>query len=370
MAPRFTDHIKGLPTTIPFIGPESIERTSGQPFKARIGANESVFGPSPNAVAAMEKAASENWKYPDPESHDLRHSLSEHLGVSPDNLIIGEGIDGLLGVALRLLVEPGIQAVMPDGAYPTFAKHVQNLGGSLVTVPYVDDKESIDDLLATAQQSRAPILYFTNPDNPMGTFWERSEVERMIGQLPDETALFLDEAYCEFAPKDSLPMMDVSNPMVIRFRTFSKAYGLAGARIGYVIAHEDVIAAMNKIRNQYGINRIGQIGALAALNDPGWLAEVCEKTASGREQIYKIAEANQLTPIQSMANFVTIDCGKDVVFAKKVLDGLVEQGIFVRMPFAAPGNRCIRVGVGSMRDIALFAGALPAALEKAKSSIS
>lgn len=366
MSLRFTDLIRSLPVTVPFVGPEALERRSGKPYQARIGANESVFGPSPKAIEAMQKAAAENWKYSDPENHDLRHALAAHHGVSADNIVIGEGIDGLLGVAARLVVEPGVEAVMPDGAYPTFALHINNLGGEVIKVPYVNDHESIDDLLAEAARRNAAILYFTNPDNPMGTFWGRKDVERLIGELPGDTALFLDEAYGEFAPDGSLPPVDVTNPQVIRFRTFSKAYGLAGARIGYVLAHEEIVAAMNKVRNQYGINRIGQIGALAALEDQAWLEQVRRWTAAGRERIYGIAAENDLEPIPSMTNFVSVDLGRDQAYAKQVLDGINAAGVFMRMPFAAPGNRCIRVGVGKGEDLDLFAKVLPEALKAAK----
>jgi histidinol-phosphate aminotransferase len=243
---------------------------------------------------------------------------------------------------------------MPDGAYPTFALHISNLGGVVARVPYVDDHESIDDLLAETRKLDASVLYFTNPDNPMGTFWGKGDVARLIKNLPADAALFLDEAYCEFAPKEALVPIDVSNPQVIRFRTFSKAYGMAGARIGYVLAHEEIVAALNKVRNQYGINRVGQIGALAALGDQAWLAQVRDWTAEGRERIYKIAANNGLNAIASMTNFVTVDMGKDQAYAKNILDEINKRGVFMRMPFAAPGNRCIRVGVGKPEDLDLF----------------
>ncbi len=362
MSIRYTSLIKSLPTTIPFVGPETLERRSGRSYRARIGANESVFGPSPKAIEAMQKAVVETWKYADPENHDLRHALAAHHCVSPDNIVIGEGIDGLLGVAARLIVEPGVEVVMPDGAYPTFALHISNLGGTLSRVPYVDDFENIGGLLDETRKRKASILYFTNPDNPMGTFWSKADVDGLISELPEETALFFDEAYCEFAEPFDLPGIDVSNRQVIRFRTFSKAYGMAGARIGYAIAHEEIIAHMNKVRNQYGINRTGLTGALAALEDQDWLQQVRKWTEEGRERIRAVAKDCGLSALPSMTNFVTIDLGRDQAFARAVLDEINAQGVFMRMPFAAPGNRCIRVGVGRPQDLDVFAEVLPQAL--------
>lgn len=362
MSIRITEFIRNLPETTPFVGPEAIERLTGLRFAARMGANENVFGPSPKAISAMQDEALECWKYCDPESHDLRTALATKLDVEPANIIVGPGIDGLLGKATRILVEPGVTTVMADGAYPTFALHVSQLGGKMEKVPYVNDCESIDGLLEAARRTKAAILYFTNPDNPMGTFWEREEIARLLEVVPTGTALFLDEAYCEFSGNENLAPLDVSNPQVIRFRTFSKAYGMAGARIGYAIGHADVIATMSKVRDQYGVSRISQAGALAALGDDEWLTKVRQWTAEGRTRIRAIANANGLETIESHANFVAVDMGGDSSRAKRTIEELAKRGIFMRMPFAAPGNRCIRVGVGRPQDLDLFEQVLPEAL--------
>ena len=187
----------------------------------------------------------------------------------------------------------------------------------------------------------------------------------MIEAVPDGALLCLDEAYIEFAPDGTAPAIDVTDKRVIRFRTFSKAYGMAGARVGYAIAHEDLATAFNKVRNHFGVNRIAQAGALAALADQEYLTKVWAKVAASRDLIGAIAEANGLQALPSATNFVTIDCGKDGAFAKRVLDELIAQNIFVRMPFVAPQNRCIRVSAGLPEDMGLFAESLPAALAAA-----
>ena len=156
---------------MPFVGPEAQERARGRPFRARLGANESLFGPSPKAMAAMRAAADGNWMYADPESHELRAALADFHGVGLDNVVIGEGIDGLLGLAVKLVVEPGSAVVTSDGTYPTFNFHVAGGGGRLVRVPYRDDKQDLDALLEAARREDARILYVCNPDNPMGSFW-------------------------------------------------------------------------------------------------------------------------------------------------------------------------------------------------------
>lgn len=357
--------VESLPSTVPFVGPETAERSRGMAFKARIGANENVFGPSPKALKAMRAAAGEAWKYGDPENYDLRHAIADGLGVGPENIMVGEGIDGLLGVAARLFIEPGVRVVTSDGAYPTFNFHVAGFGGHLVRVPFRDDREDAMGLARQAGEQGARIVYLCNLDNPMGTWWNGSKIEAMIAAMPQDATLFLDEAYVEFAPEGTAPALDVTNRGVIRFRTFSKAYGMAGARIGYAIGEESVISAFNKVRNHFGVNRIAQAGALAALGDRQWLEAVKSQVAEGRERIYQIARENGLQALPSATNFVAVDCGKDAAFAKSVLDGLVERGLFVRMPFAAPGNRCVRIGVGRPQDMDLLAEVLPQVLETA-----
>ena len=361
----FTPLCDGLPSSVPFVGPEALERRTGTRFRARIGANESVFGPSPKVIAAIAAAAAESWQYCDPENHDIKTALARHLGVAPENVMVGEGIDGLFGYAVRLFVEPGVTVATSLGAYPTFNFHVQGFGGRLVTTPYVNDREDPASLLDLARREKARLIYFANPDNPMGSWWDAATVQRMIDGVPEGTLLMLDEAYGEFAPEDTLPPLDVSNPRLLRFRTFSKAYGLAGLRLGYCIGHAELIRAFDKIRNHFGVTKLGQVAGIAALGDQDHLRSVVKRVAAARDEIAVIARNNGITPLPSATNFVTIDCGRGGDHARRVLDALVSAGVFVRMPGVAPLNRCIRVTAGTGEDLRIFADELPKALAKA-----
>lgn len=356
--PRETPLAQTLPATVPFVGPEAIERQAGAPFRARLGANESVFGPSPMVRQVIREAADEAWMYGDPESFDLRNALARSLGIEANEVVVGEGIDGLLGYLVRLYVAPGDTVVTSDGAYPTFNYHVAGFGGRLVTVPYVADREDPESLLKAARENGAKLIYLANPDNPMGSWHDAAMIEAMIDALPDGCLLALDEAYVEFAPDEAVPRIDVTDPRVVRFRTFSKAFGLAGMRVGYAFGQADVIRGFEKIRNHFGMSRVSQAAALAALADRDWVTEVRGKVEAARKRIAEIAERNGLKALPSATNFVTIDCGRDADYAKLVLSGLVDRGVFVRMPFAAPGNRCIRVSAGHPEDLDVFAEAL------------
>ena len=364
--PRYTPLAAALPSTVPFVGPETQEREASKPFRARIGANENVFGPSPRAISAMEAEAREIWKYGDAQSYDLRKALADRHGVALENVMVGEGIDGLLGYLVRLLIAPGDAVVTTEGAYPTFNYHVAGYGGTLHKVPYVDDREDPASLIAKAAEVDAKLIYFANPDNPMGSWHDGQTVRAALDTLPEGCLMLVDEAYVEAAPEGTALEIDANDPRVIRMRTFSKAYGMAGARVGYALAAPELIQAFDKVRNHFGMNRAAQAGALAALQDDEWLAHVLSEIATSRDRIAAIAQENGLTALPSATNFVAIDCGRDGAFAKAVLDGLVAQGVFVRMPFSAPQNRCIRVSCGTPADLAAFADALPRALEKAR----
>ncbi|MEZ5872218.1 MAG: pyridoxal phosphate-dependent aminotransferase [Nitratireductor sp.] len=355
---RLRPFVAAMPATVPFVGPEAQERARGKPFRARIGANECLFGPSPKAIAAMAEAGREIWKYGDPEGFETRHAIAAHHGVRPENVVLGGGIDGLLGNASRMFVEEGVHVVTSNGAYPTFNFHVTGYGGTLHKVDYRDDREDWPAVIDKARETGAAMIYLSNPDNPMGTWWGAGSITEMISSLPDGCVLLLDEAYGEYAPSGVLPPIDTDDPRVLRFRTFSKAYGMAGARVGYCIGEAGLISEFEKVRDHYGMNRTAEIGAVAALSDQEWLASVVDRTTAARHRIARIASENGLVPIASATNFVTIDCLRDTAYAKSVMEGVLSRGVFIRMPGVDPLSRCIRVSAGFEHDLDIFAEVL------------
>ena len=366
LSPRLTSLANSLPSSVPFVAPEMTERISGIPFIARLGANESSFGPSPKVKQVIADSTADVFKYGDPDAFDLKKELEKHLKVPCENIIVGEGIDGLMGILCRLMLEQGDIVVTSNGAYPTFNYQVKGAGGRLETVPYLADYEDPDALIEKARQYKAKMIYLANPDNPMGTHHSAETIQRMIDSVPKESLLVLDEAYIELAPDGVAPKLDISNKNIIRLRTFSKAYGLAGARVGYAIGHTDLVKSFDKIRNHFGVNTIGQKAALAALKDQDYVSKVKVSIVQGRERINQIAIENGLNTISSSTNFVAIDCGVDGDFTRKVLSELLRMGIFVRMAFVPPQDRCLRVSVGIPEDIEHFAKAFPIALAKAR----
>ena len=226
MTAKFTELVNTLPATTPFVGPETLERQQGRKFLARIGANESSFGMSPLAIEAMRDAVAESNWYADPENYDLRQALAEKHAVDIDEICVDAGIDSLLRLTVRMLLEPGQTVVTSFGAYPTLNYHVAGFGAQLKTVPYKDFHEDPQALISASVQSKAKLVYLSNPDNPMGTWHEAEVVNKMIASVPENCVLALDEAYIDFADPSLAPPIDTSHPGVIRYRTFSKALSL------------------------------------------------------------------------------------------------------------------------------------------------
>lgn len=354
---RPTPAIEAIPATTPFIGPEQLMRETGLHELVRLGANESAFGPSPKAIAAMRAELERLSWYGDPESLDLRDVLAERHGCRPDQIVVGAGIDDLMGLAVRAFVGPGGRALTTRGSYPTLNYHVIGYGGTLVFATYRDDGSlDLDALLALTRSEKPSLVYLANPDNPSGTFLDRSELSSFYEALPEDALLLLDEAYADFVDGGAL-LPKIFDDRLIRLRTFSKAYGLAGARIGYALMTERNVQTFQKIRLHYGINRNAQVGALASLHDDAFRDAVVAETAEAREEYYALARELGRGFIPSQTNFVCIDMGT-AERATAVMNELLRRGVWIRKPGAAPLDRYVRVSAGTraMRDA--FANAL------------
>jgi histidinol-phosphate aminotransferase len=363
-APAAAPSIAALPPSRPFVGPEELARRVGRAELVRLGANESAFGPPPAALEAMRAAVERSSWYGDPEATDLREALAARHGCGLENVSVGAGIDDLLGLTVRGYLAPGDVSVATLGSYPTYNYHVRGYGAREENVPYADDGSiRLDELAERAHATGAKVVYLANPDNPSGAFAGRAAVSRFAAALPEDALLLLDEAYGDFVdPGELLP--ETIDPRIVRMRTFSKAYGLAGARIAYAISSPEVKATFDKIRLQYGVNRTAQIGALAALREADFVSDVIAEVERGRAEYVALAESLHLGTLPSRTNFVCIDLGSRTR-AEAMLEALLQRGIFVRKPGLPPLDGHIRVAVGTAEQRAIFADGFRAALEDA-----
>jgi histidinol-phosphate aminotransferase len=344
--------VEAIAPMTPFIGPEQLMRETGRSSLVRLGANESPFGPSPAAVAAMGAELERLWWYGDPESYELREALARKHAVRVEELLVGAGIDDLMGLVVRAFVAPGGTALTTRGSYPTYNYHVHGYGGRLVTANYLPDgRLDLDALIDAAVRERASLIYLCNPDNPSGTFIHKDEMVRFFEQIPPDAVFLLDEAYADFVDEADLLPMQIEDRL-IRTRTFSKAYGLAGARIGYAIATERVLGILQNIRLQYGVNRNAQVGALASLGDEAFRLWVVDEVAKARADYYALARELGLDAIESSTNFVCIDLGNAERATRVMQELLARHGVWIRKPGLPPLDRYVRVSAGTqpMRD--------------------
>lgn len=364
MPPPFTKILRDMPPMTPFVGPETLERRRGEPFRYRLGANESAFGMSRKARDALAAEVDRASWYCDPEHWEIREKLATNLGVKPEHLVIGEGIDGLLGLIVRAFAEPGDAIVTSAGAYPTFNYHVLGYGARLEFVPYrADSWNDAEALAARAQATGAKLIYLANPDNPTGTFLGHGTIEHLIEAMPANCLLVLDEAYAEFAPPGDLVAMTPDDPRLIRLRTFSKAHGMAGLRIGYAIAATETVEAFDRIRLHFGVGRLSQIAAAASLDDPEFAASVVAEVAHGRAEYEALGVSLGVRTLPSLTNFVPFEFA-DGDQSDRIVALLDARGVFVRKPGVAPLDRFIRVTVGTAQEREGFADAFRDAVRR------
>jgi histidinol-phosphate aminotransferase len=339
-------------------GPEELARRAGLPGLVRLGSNESPFGPSPRTLDAMRAAAGEANRYGDPSNALLRGAVAAHHGVAPEHIAVAAGIDDLLGLAVRAFLTPGGPAMAALGSFPTFEMHARGYGAHLTLVPYLPEARlDLAGLTAAVEAAGGGLVFLPNPDNPSGTAYPWEAVVQFAQGLPAGALVIHDEAYANFLPRAERFPSDAIDPRILRMRTFSKEYGLAGLRVGYALGSLEAIAALDAVRLLYGVNRIAQAAALAALGDADYMESVVERTAQGRADYVDLGKRLGIRTVPSQTNFVLFDVG-DAARADRVVRGLRERGIHVRKPPSPPLDGTVRVSVGTQTERALLAGAL------------
>lgn len=343
-------------------GPEELARAAGIDSIVRLGSNESPFGPSPKALAALQAEARGVSRYGDPSCGLLREALAGHHGVERTCVTVGAGIDDLLGWIVRAYVPPGGATIAGLGSFPTFEMHATGYGTRLERVPYLPSgRLDLTGFARAAQRARGALVFLPNPDNPSGTSYSWPELTAFLDALPDGSLLIHDEAYANFlAPAERFPRAAI-DPRMVRLRTFSKEYGLAGLRVGYALAPAETIAALDAVRLLYGVSRPAQAAAIAALDDRDFVEDVVARIAAGRAEYAALGAELGLPTLPSTTNFVLFDF-TDATRAKRAIDDLLQRGIHVRKPPHPPLDRYVRISVGSSPERATLAAALGAFL--------
>jgi histidinol-phosphate aminotransferase len=336
----------------------------------KLASNENPFGPSPRAVEAMQAALSETNFYPDNDVTDLRQKLAEQHGVSPENIVPAAGSTALLGVIARTLLSPGLNAITSECSFIIYPIATQAAGGKLIQVPMRDHSFDLD-AVAAAVDRNTRIIYLSNPNNPTGTIVNAGKIDEFLDKLPDHVVVILDEAYYDFAQHFAgLREVDFSHALdyvkqgrkVVVLRTFSKAHGLAGVRVGYGIGPADLMAYFARMRTTFSVSSVAQAAALAALDDQPHTHKALRNNAEQAERLINgLAELGyRVAP--TWANFLYCELGEDSAgFAQR----LQAEGVIVRPLSAWGAPTAIRITIGTPQQNEIFLKAFKKLTEQA-----
>jgi histidinol-phosphate aminotransferase len=332
---------------------------AGQSQLVKLDSNENPFGPSSRVLNAMQAALSKSNSYPDDDCGQLRRELASYHGLPPEQIMVTAGSTALLSLLCQTLLAPGLNAVTGQCTFVVYSMAVRAAGGQLVEAPMRDDCFDLDAILA-AIDAHTRIVFLANPNNPTGTVLEAAVVERFLAQLPGHVVLILDEAYYEFAQHfGTLRKVKYSNSLdyvrqgasAVVLRTFSKAHGLAGLRIGFGLGPAELLAYCARMRNTFSVSCVAQVGALAALEDSPHIRRVVENNAMQSQVLEVGLSALGYRVVPTSANFLLCDVGED---AAGVANRLQEEGVAVR-PLGHWGARnCIRVTIGTPEQNQIF----------------
>jgi len=340
-----------------------LEREFGIRHAIKLASNENPFGPSPQALAAGSAAMQGIARYPEGSGHALVARLARLHDVAPGNITLGNGSNDVLDLVARVFLTPEHEAVYSQFAFAVYPISVQAAGGVARVAAAHDGSRGPaygHDLAAmhALVNARTRVIFIANPNNPTGTWLPAAELEDFIASLPDHVLVVVDEAYFEYVETPDYP--DTSRwldryPNLIVTRTFSKAYGLAGLRVGYALSHPAVAGLLNRVRQPFNVNMIAQAAALAALDDTQHLQDCVRRNRAGMQQLVAGFTAQRLPYIESAGNFVAIDVGRP---GPEVYQALLQEGVIVRpvANYTMPNH--LRVTVGSTAENTRFLAAL------------
>jgi len=330
----------------------------------KMASNENPLGPSPSALEAIRGALADLHYYPDGSGFDLKNLLARELSLAPDNFVLGNGSNDVLELAARTFLTPADSAVYSQYGFLVYPLVVQAVGARHIVVPARDYGSDLD-AMAAAIRPDTKIVLLANPNNPTGTFAPWDEVARFLARVPPRVLVVVDEAYVDYLPDElqsPSPRWLARHPNLIVTRTLSKAYGLAGLRVGFAFAHPGIAEVMNRVRQPFNVNHLAMVAACAALDDAAFIARSRAVNAQGLAQLEEGFRSLGLDFIPSRGNFITVRVG---AAANAVYERLLRAGVIVR-PVASYGMpEHLRVTVGLPEHNARLLAELARALAKA-----
>ena len=339
---------------------EELERELGIPGAVKLASNENPFPPPPAVQEALREALAGLHRYPDGSGTYLRGALAKKHGVSPEAIVLGNGSNELIELLARTFVRPGEEVVIPHPSFVVYPSIVQAVGGTRVVVTLKDHRIDLPKM-RRAITALTKMVFVANPNNPTGTIVMADEVAAFLDKVPDHVIVVFDEAYYDFAVgpdfPDTLAHLREGKRVVI-LRTFSKMASLAGLRVGYAIADPGCVALVNRIRQPFNVNTLGQVAALAALRDDAHVRRSVEAVREGVRSLSAALDSLGLRYVPTRANFILVEFDD----ATRTYEQLLKLGVIVR-PMASFGlERALRITVGTPEENARLIGALRAVL--------
>lgn len=328
---------------------EELEREYGIADAVKLASNENPLGPSPMALEAIRRGIEKLHRYPNGGSYDLCERISNRLKVKRENIVLGNGSDDIIVMLARVLLQPGDEALLPQPSFLFYDIVIRTSGALPVAVPLKSHTTDLDGMLDQLSP-RTRLVFVNNPHNPTGSLISKEALEAFIDALPANIVLVIDEAYIEFVRDQHCPnSIDYLNSekLVVGLRTFSKAYGLAGLRVGYGLMPALLADLLNRVRQPFNVNSLAQAAAIAALEDESFLENTLQLVSEELNFMYAALDELGINYLKSQANFFLIQVNKS---ADEVFEDLLKHGVIVRSMTSYGYPDCIRVNVGLRRE--------------------
>lgn len=326
----------------------------------KLSSNENPYGPTPLAVRAMEAVLPRLNLYPDGSARALRAALAEHLGVEERHVVVGNGSNELLRVIAQAVLRPGDEAVFAWPSFVVYPMSTQLMGAHAVKVPLKADHAHDLEAMLAAITDKTRVVFLCNPNNPTGTIYSRDDFAQFMDSVPDHVLVVADEAYFEYVTDerypDALEWFDGSRPLCV-LRTFSKIYSLAGLRVGYGVMPEQMVEAVNKVREPFNVNTVAQVAAYYSLQDQEEIAWRRQVNAEQRQRLYEAFDRLGIGYAKSETNFIYVAAEN----SKQLFDHLLSHGVIVRDFGTSPA---LRVGIGTPEDTDATIAAMESAIEE------
>lgn len=351
MYKKYLDNIKPYKPGKPI---EEVKRELGLGKVIKLASNESPRPPSKTVIEAVKKQVMSINRYPDGGCFYLREALSKKLNISGDNIVFGNGSDEIIILALETFIRPGDEVITANPTFLVYGIASMVKGAKVRRVPLNNYRYDLKAMLKAITR-KTKVIFIANPDNPTGTYVTKKELNIFLKNVPKDILIFIDEAYYEFAKgadyPETLKMIKHENNNIIIARTFSKAYGLAGLRVGYGLARKDIACVLNKVREPFNVNSLAQCAAIAALKDDSYMEETIKFIEEEKKRYYDVFESLKVKYVPSKTNFILINTERD---SKKIFNYLLTKGIITREMSAWGLDGFIRVTIGLAKENDVF----------------